>query len=231
MARGLAIAGVVLFHLVWDLEFTGLISGIARHPAWLVFGHVLAGTFMLLVGVSLVLAHRNGVRWRAFLRRFAVLVASALAITAVTLTVFPAAFIYFGILHAIAAATLIGVAFLRMPAGLSLGAGVVIVCLPYFLQSAMFDVRWLAWIGFSANPPPSNDYVPIFPWTGLTLIGVAATKWALAHRLTQSFRTYRPEGPVAIALAWLGRHSLSIYLLHQPVLLAVIVPLSKAQWN
>lgn len=229
MVRGLAIAGVVLFHLVWDLEFTGFVSGIARHPAWLTFGHLLAGTFMVLVGVSLLLAHRNGVRWRAFARRFAILVASALAITAVTLAVFPGAFIYFGILHAIAAATLIGVAFLRAPAVVSLAAGIIVVGLPFFMQSMTFDTRWFAWIGFSANPPPSNDYVPVFPWVGLSLIGMAATKWTLTHGVDRMFRTYPPVGPATIALTWLGRHSLSIYLLHQPILLAVIVPLSEAQ--
>lgn len=228
VARGIAIAGVVLFHLVWDLEFTGLVSGIARHPAWLLFGHCLAGSFMVLVGVSLVLAHRERVGWRAFARRLAVIVVSAVAITVATLLAFPGAFIYFGILHAIAVATLIGVVFLRVPAVASLAVGVVIVALPFFLHSTAFDSIWLAWAGFSAYPPPSNDYVPIFPWAGLTLIGVAATKWALAHGIDRRLPTYPPQGPTAIALTWLGRHSLAIYLLHQPLLLVVIVPLAQA---
>ena len=227
VARGIAIAGVVLFHLVWDLEFTGFVSGIARHSAWLIFGHCLAGSFMVLVGVSLVLAHRESVRWPAVARRLAVIVVSAMAITVATLLAFPDAFIYFGILHAIAAATLIGVAFLRLPATASLAVGVAIVALPFFLESTAFDSRWLAWIGFSTYPPPSNDYVPIFPWAGLTLIGIAATKWALVRGIDRRLPTYPPQGPTAVALTWLGRHSLAIYLLHQPLLLAVIVPLAQ----
>ena len=85
--RGAAIAGVVLFHFVWDLEFTGFISGLAFHPVWLGFGRT-SGTFMFLVGFSLVLAHADHFKAKAFIRRLAVIVISALAISAITYPLF-----------------------------------------------------------------------------------------------------------------------------------------------
>ncbi|MEM5474444.1 heparan-alpha-glucosaminide N-acetyltransferase [Hoeflea sp. AS60] len=224
-ARGVAIAGVVLFHLVWDLEFTGFISGLAFHPLWLAFGRSLAGSFMFLAGVSLVLAHGAQFRARIFFRRLAVIVAAALAITIVTFLAFPSAFVYFGILHSIAVASLIGIAFLRLPASASLLAGSAMMALPWFISLPAFDPRWLAWVGFSANPSLSNDFVPVVPWAGATLLGIAFAKVLDIgnNRLTSAGL----DTPFLVRLGWLGRHSLAIYLLHQPVMLAIIVPLSR----
>jgi uncharacterized membrane protein len=224
VVRGIAIAGVVFFHLVWDLAFLGVIPAwTASHPWWLLFGRVLAGTFMTLVGVSLVLASANGFRLRPFLRRLAVLVAAALAITLVTRAAFPETFVYYGTLHAIAVASLIGALALRLPTAAIALLGLVAYALGFVWTSAAFDPRWLAWTGFAAAPPPSNDFVPVFPWVGLTLLGMAAARLALlrgwAHRA-------RPmNGRVARWMAWFGQHSLAIYLVHQPVLLGVLIPL------
>lgn len=226
IVRGLAIAGVVLFHVVWDLEFAGFISGVARHPVWLLFGRCLAGSFMLLVGVSLVLAHRSGFRTTPFLKRLVLIALSAAAISAVTWFVFPESFVYFGILHAIAATSLIGLCFIRAPAWASAAAGIAVFAVPFVTSSEIFDTRWLAWIGFASNVPPSNDFVPIFPWSGLTLLGIAATRVALHSGIERRLGTFGLSTTTARALAWMGRKSLPIYLLHQPVLLAIIVPLS-----
>ncbi|WP_439604778.1 heparan-alpha-glucosaminide N-acetyltransferase [Shinella sp.] len=226
IVRGLAIAGVVLFHVVWDLEFAGFISGVAGHPVWLLFGRCLAGGFMLLVGVSLVLAHRSGFRTRPFLKRLVLIAVSAAAISAVTWFVFPQSFVYFGILHAIAATSLIGLCFIRAPAWASAAAGIAVFAVPFVTSSEIFDTRWLAWIGFASNVPPSNDFVPIFPWSGLTLLGIAATRVALLSGIESRLGPFGLSTPTARSLAWMGRKSLPIYLLHQPVLLAIIVPLS-----
>jgi len=224
-ARGAAIAGVVLFHFIWDLEFTGIISGVAFHPLWLAFGRLLAGSFMFLAGLSLVLAHGVQFRTRTYFRRLAIIVGAALAITIVTLLAFPSAFVYFGILHSIAVASLIGVVFLKMPTFASLLTGLVMLALPWFISLPAFDPRWMAWIGFSVNPPHSNDFVPVFPWAGLTLLGIAFAKTVdFGKTMLASAGTDRL---FLLWLGWLGRHSLLIYLLHQPIMLAIIIPLSR----
>lgn len=224
--RGIAIGGVVLFHVVWDLEFAGFIDGVARHPAWLMFGRSLAGTFMVLVGMSLVLSHRGHIRWGSFSRRLGTIILAAAAITVVTRIAFPTSFVYFGILHAIAVATLVGALFLGTTASACLAFGSLVLALPLVLESPTFDTRWLAWIGFAAQPPPSNDFVPVFPWVGLTLLGMAAMKWFSAcpskARLVQEAHPSNLAG----GFAWMGKKSLLIYLIHQPILLAIILPLS-----
>lgn len=226
VARGLAIAGVVLFHIVWDLEFTGMIRGVAQHPVWLLFGRSLAGTFMFLVGVSLVLAHHDTIRVRPFIRRLLTIALCAAAITVVTWFAFPESFIYFGILHAITAATLLGMLFLRTSVPVCLAAAVIVLILSVFLDLSAFNTRWLAWMGFAERPPPSNDFVPIFPWVGVTLLGMASAK-LFSLRRDQNFPADPPvQGWLARLLVWMGHRSLLIYLVHQPILLSIIIPMS-----
>ncbi|QFU07243.1 hypothetical protein PARPLA_01236 [Rhodobacteraceae bacterium THAF1] len=224
VVRGIAIAGVVLFHLVWDLAFLGVIPpGISVHPFWLLFGRLLAGTFMVLVGVSLVLATAGGFRRQAFLRRLVVLIVAAVIISVVTRVIFPQNFVYFGILHAIAVASVVGVLVSRLSTSVIVGLGFATYALGFLWTSETFDPRWLAWTGFAAYPPPSNDFVPFFPWIGLTLFGIAGTRIAFARNLILYARPL--HGHTARSLAWLGRHSLTVYLIHQPILLGLLIPM------
>ena len=159
----------------------------------------------------------------AFLRRLAVRMAAALAITLVTCIAFPQIFVYFGILHAIAMASVVGAFVLRLQPSAIAALGIAAWALGFSWTSADFDPRWLAWTGFAASPPSSDDFVPVFPWVGLTLLGMAGTKLALARGWVHRARPM--TGPVARSLGWLGRHSLPIYLIHQPLLLGVLIPL------
>lgn len=222
-ARGLAIAGVVFFHIVWDLEYAGFISGIIRNPWWLLFGKFLAMTFMFLVGVSLVLAHRAGSQPGPFYRRLGVVSAAAIAITVVTYLTFPESFVYFGILHAIVLATLIGRPFVGRSLGFCVAGIVVLLTAPVLFSSVHFDSRWLAWTGFAVAPPPSNDLVPVFPSVAFTLLGIVITRLVQDHFAREQFRGVLITTDRLTVLNWLGRNSLPIYLLHQPVLLAVIL--------
>ena len=224
--RGAAILGVVLFHLVWDLAYLGLTSqALAQHPLWIAFGRGLAGTFMILVGVSLVLASQGGLNRRAFLRRLVLLALAAGAITLVTRIAFLGAYVYFGILHAIAVASVLALPLLRIPVVVVLLIGVTVVGAGSLIETPAFDARGLAWIGFAAAPAFSNDFVPLFPWFGWTAFGVALARIAFARDWAE--RLPAADGPATRALAWYGRWSLAIYLVHQPVLLAVLVPVAR----
>lgn len=223
--RGAAIFGVVLFHIVWDLEFSGLLQGVAFHPIWLGFGKVLAGTFMFLVGVSLILAHGERLKSEKFFKRLAVVGAAAFLISVTTWFVFPDSFIFFGILHAISVSSLLGVLFLKLPALAVLLIALIFLILPHFASLDYFNTRWLAWTGLSALPPPSNDFVPVLPWAGITLLGMFAARVLVSKPHITGPLPGPRKNQITMALSWMGRNSLLIYLVHQPLLLAIILPI------
>lgn len=227
MLRGLAILGVVIFHIVWDLEFTGFISGIAFHPLWLGFGRVLAGSFVFLVGVSLVLAHWQGFVPNSFLRRLLIVSSAAAFISIATRFVFPDAFIFFGILHAIAVSSVVGLVFLRLPQLVLWLAIAIAYLMPKAFNSPALDTRWLAWTGLFSNAPPSNDFVPLFPWIALTLIGISLARSLKLWERKTIIPDAMQINQIVRFIVWCGKKSLPIYLVHQPVLLAIIL---SASW-
>ncbi|RDE09876.1 DUF1624 domain-containing protein [Pelagibacterium lacus] len=229
VARGVAIVAMIIYHFTWDLAYLGFVAfDPTQSLPWVVFQKAIAGTFIFLTGVSLVLAHGAAIRWPAFWRRFAFIAGAALLVTIGTFAFSSQTFVYFGVLHAIAAFGLMGLAFLRLPLALVAVLAVVIIGLPLFVQSPVFGEKLWSWIGLWDVPPPSEDLVPLFPWFGVALAGIAATRWALASGLASTMARYRAEETIGALLARLGRWSLIIYLLHQPILIGALTALSAA---
>jgi uncharacterized membrane protein len=153
--------------------------------------------------------------------------AAAVAISGVTYIVTPDGFIFFGILHQIALASLLGLAFLRVPAPLTAIVAAAVIAAPYYLRSEFFDHPTLWWVGLSATNPRSNDYVPLFPWFGAVLLGMAAVKFAAASGMLARLGAWTP-GRWSNPLTFIGRHSLAFYLIHQPLLFGSVWLLSQA---
>jgi len=255
VARGLAVLAMIIFHSIWDLSHFGYAPANLPWSAPVrLFGHSIAFAFLFIAGVALVLAHRGHVRWPAFWRRFAIIAAAAALVTAGTYVLFPSAYVFFGILHCIAVASLIAVPFLLAPWPVALVGGVFFFAGAEFLASPAFNANWLQWIGLSTSEPATQDWRPLFPWAGPLLLGVAAGKLplpvygeragmrgegALFDRESQqvSADSRAPSYPQAPhpnplptsgerrPLIFLGRHSLPIYLAHQPLLFALFTAL------
>src|SRR6478735_2591883 len=185
VARGIAIAAMIVYHFSWDLSFLQLIAtNILQIPAWRWFARGIAGSFLLLAGFGLALAHARGFRRAPFLRRLMKVGGAALAVTFATYFAFPESYIFFGILHCIAVSSVLALPFLRLHPGLTLTAAAFFLIGPWLFTSPALDAPWLDWLGLGATDPVTNDYVPIFPWFGLVLIGVAGGKWLLARQET-----------------------------------------------
>lgn len=220
IARGLAIGGMILFHFVRDLEIFGLVAErTTMTGGWALFARLIAGSFLFLAGVSLILAHGSGVRWGSFLRGTGVVAMAAAMVSAATFLVVPPAFVFFGILHAIVASRCVGLLFLRLSPVVTACAAVLVWVPPDHLSSPGFDSRWLAWTGLAEHTPPSLDFEPLLPWLAPFLAGMVVARLMQPALGRPSGTTPSLPGRVA---GWAGRNSLAIYLLHQPVLLAVM---------
>ncbi|HEV7346421.1 MAG TPA: heparan-alpha-glucosaminide N-acetyltransferase [Devosia sp.] len=225
IARGVAIIAMVAYHLCWDLSYFRFIApDVGYDPQWVLIARSILAVFLFLVGVGLVLGHGAAIRWRSFWRRWVFVLAGALAITVGTYFAFPQSFVYFGVLHAIALFSLLGLAFVRTPIGLAVLVASVTIALPLAYADPLFNEKAWSWLGFWQVPPPANDLVPVFPWFGVVLLGVIAARLVLASGLAARLAAIAPSGRLPRLLAFLGRWSLLIYLLHQPLLLALVYP-------
>jgi uncharacterized membrane protein len=223
--RGVAILAMVIFHGAWDLSQAELIAtDVSSHPGWQLFARCIAASFLALVGFSLVLAHGQGpghagLRRAAFLRRWALVTGGAALVTLGTWFAMPDVFVFFGILHNIALSSLIGLAFLALPWPLVALAAGLALSLPALVRSTLFDPPWAIWTGLAQRVPDTVDFVPFFPWFGFVLAGMALARIAQAPLERLGWRA------VAAPFSWLalaGRHSLPIYLIHQPILIGTI---------
>jgi uncharacterized membrane protein len=223
VARGVAICAMVIYHFSWDLSFLKLIeTNILQIPAWRWFARSIAGSFLMLAGLGLSLAHVQGFHRGPFLKRLIKVAGAAFAITVVSFLAFPDSYIFFGILHCIAASSLLALPFLRLHSALTFGVAVFVLVAPWIFTSPALDAPWLDWLGLGSAEPVTNDYVPIFPWFGFVLIGLAAGKALLPHREALSLARWRGGDAISKGLKWAGRKSLPIYLVHQLVLLAIL---------
>jgi uncharacterized membrane protein len=221
LARAIALIGMAIFHFTFDLQNFGFIApGTIFTPEWEAFGRTVAGSFVFLAGVSLVLAHGRGLRARPFLTRLAKLIAAAALVSIATYLMMPEVFIYYGILHSIAVNSLIGALLIRLPWAALAALGVAIVWVHLDYASPAFNHPALWWLGLSTQWRPSIDFEPVLPWLAPFLWGMAAAKLAgdLGWLARAPPNQIGARGRAMRVALFAGRHTLPIYLIHQPVL-------------
>ena len=211
--RGFAIVLMIIFHFSFDLSYFHFVDFKVNQGYWDWFRYVIVTLFFSVSGISMVLATRNGIRWQRYLFRVAQVAGGALAVTVATRIVFPHLWVYFGVLHFIALSMLAGLLFIRIP-WIALIVGVAMFLM--FNLTSWFNLHWLyVWLRPMLHlPRGTQDLARFVPWFGMILIGI----W-LGH---QNWKVHFPDYKVTRLLAWMGRYSLTIYLVHQIILFELV---------
>lgn len=226
--RGFAMVWMTVFHFCFDLSNAGLLlANFYQDPRWTLQRTCILSLFLLCAGAGQAIALAQAQSWRRFGYRWLHIAGCALLVSAGSYLMFPRSFIYFGVLHGMAVMLLI-TRFVG-PRGPWLWLlGGALVALQWLAPWAM-NVGWwdnalndksLNWLGLINTKPITEDYVPLVPWLGVMLWGMAAMHWVLNRPTAHAM--YQAEVSALRPLAFLGRWSLSYYMLHQPVMLGAL---------
>jgi len=227
--RALAMVWMAAFHLAFDLNHYGFFDprhSFHRDPLWTTQRVCIVSLFLFSAGLGQAVALQAGQGWARFWKRWGQVALCAVLVSVGSAIMFPRSWIFFGVLHGIA--VMLIVCRLAAPLGRWLWLlGAVALLLPRLVQSPFFDAPWLSWIGLVTHKPLTEDYVPLLPWLGVMLWGLAAGQWLLKNRPEILADTV----PSALQpLALLGRWSLSFYMLHQPVFIGAILAGRALGW-
>ena len=227
--RGIAVVWMTLFHFSFDLNHFGFIhQDFYRDPVWTVQRTCILSLFLFCAGFGQAMAVHAGQTWARFWRRWLQIAMCAVAVSAGSALMFPNSWIYFGVLHGMALMLIVsrataawgGWLWLAGAAAMLLGwaAPHIHTVLPF---AHVLDSKALNWIGLISHKPVTEDYVPVLPWLGVMWWGMASGQWVLAKGWTS--QQVRTDPVLALPmLAWVGRWSLSWYMVHQPVLMGLL---------
>ncbi|MBN1166735.1 MAG: DUF1624 domain-containing protein [Methanospirillaceae archaeon] len=229
-ARGIAIIMMVFFHIVFDLSFFSLIPAeTVQSGFFLYLGRSTAFLFIVIAGISGTISISRAEKQKnrheivlKFLKRGLFLLSLGMGITVCTFIFLQGSgYVVFGILHLIGVCVMLIPVFAGFKVYNALIGGGIILLTP--LITGLSGPFWLIPTGIHPSTFFSVDYVPLFPWLGVFLLGIAVgsilypggdRRWK--ERIDIFYRTGVPP-----FLASLGKHSLLIYLVHQPVIVAV----------
>ena len=216
--RGLCILGMIFVHVIWDLDnvFLPDFTPPAIYRVLIDYGALL---FITLSGVCVTLGSRS-------IKRGLIVLAAAELVTVAFLMLEPLGLgsffpVWFGILHLLAVCMLLYPLFKRLPVWAVFVLAVAFIVLGFYMEDITVDFKPLLVLGFHTNVLMS-DYFPLFPNLGWFLLGSVAGKLIYKEK-TSLLPRFPYKNPVCRFLMFCGRQSLFIYVLHQPIVYAVLM--------
>ncbi len=227
--RGLSVIAMVIFHALWDIIYLfGVKMPVYTERIEAAFGFCIGFTFILVSGFAFGLGKRH-------LKRALQVLGGAVCVAAVTLVIMPEMPILFGVLTFIGSMMLIMIPLSRLLCRINpyillsvsalifiasvnisegrIGVGALSTELPHGLYSSLFT----AYLGFPPMGFMAADYYPLLKWMPLYIAGYSLFLIFKKHSLERILTKVRIP-----PLEWIGRHALIIYLLHQPLIYALL---------
>ena len=216
-ARGICILGMIVVHAVYDMvELYRLVSW--EYPAIYSFVQSWGGVlFLLISGICVTLGSRS-------VKRGLIVLGCGLLVSAVTVGMCLLDFadksilIYFGVLHCLGTCMLLWPVFKKLPNWALVAMGTAMVLAGLYLDGHVrVDHYFLVPLGVMPSLFQTSDYFPLLPNLGFFLLGAVLGR-TLYRKKESLLPKVNSRNPVLRFLQFLGRHSLEIYLLHQPLL-------------
>jgi len=229
LLRGSALLIMIVFHLGFDLYYFGGHDIDVHTGFWPYLSQGGAAVFIMLVGVSLSLtfskSEATGRPFRVFahrnLLRGLVIFVLGMCISLATWLALASGYVVFGVLHLIGISIIISIPFVKLRRwNLPIAAG--LIALGLHVGTMGNGSYWLLWTGIKPANFTSVDYFPLLPWFGLVVLGIFIGDVLYPMRVR---RFHIPEIRNFIPLknvSFIGRHSLAVYLAHQPIIIVLL---------
>lgn len=211
LLKGIALILMIYFHIVYDLDVifqydvdsSSLLNDLTAKAS--------GSLFIFAAGISSYLTHNN------FKRALRVL-GIAMLLTLLTYLYDPSMVITFGILHLLGTSILLALLFRGLQPIWLIALGIAVILGAPILTELPIPHNWLLFpLGIAPEVAISSDYYPLLPWFGVFLLGNGVGKWFYKER-----RSLFKQAPSDSLLSEAGRHTLLIYLIHQPIIIGVL---------
>lgn len=208
--RGIALLLMIIFHVVFDLRDIYNFAIYYDRGFYYYVGKASVILFMIVSGISCSLSRSN---FKRGVKVFLI----AMGITLVTHFFDPELEVKFGVLHFFGISMMLYPLLRRMDNYLMIGTALASIVTGNIFSKIIVSQNYLFPLGLTTNTFASSDYYPLFPWLGVFLFGIVIGR-VLYKEKKSIFKYKMPDNP----FLFLGRHTLSIYVLHQPLILIIL---------
>jgi uncharacterized membrane protein len=226
--RGFAIILMIIFHILYDLNYFKITNYPIYSGIILYLARLTAAIFVILVGVSLSISYskiKNILTTKMiilkYLKRGCITIFLGIIISIISWFYIPRGFVIFGILHFIGTSIILSLIFIRYKL-FNVIFGIFIIIIGLYLRTLSFDFNFLIPLGLIPNNFWTIDYFPLLPWFGIILLGISIGNIIYPNKIRKFDIIDRSKNMIVKLFCFLGRNSLIIYFLHQPIIIVLI---------